>query len=66
MTPGKSIIVRSGQDEDFIVKMIGSLTIFLVFPAFLSVNSLIFSRTISKSVNFSFFNSSKTAEAGTG
>jgi len=50
--PGKSTKVRSGPVLENIVMIIGILTMFLLVPATLSVNSIIFSRTKLKSVNF--------------
>jgi len=50
--PGKSIIVKSGQSDENIVKIIGLFTIPLLAPAISSVYLTISSRTKSKSLNF--------------
>jgi hypothetical protein len=59
--PGRSIKVKSGHVFEYMFNLIGLFTIFLFFPATFSVNSIIFSFTIEKSVNFWSFISSKIA-----
>ena len=59
--PGRSIRVRSGHVLEYILSLIGMLTIFRFFPATNSVNSTIFSLTILKSVNFKPLISSNVA-----
>lgn len=59
--PGKSIKVKSGQVGENIVRIIGSSTMFLLFPQILSVSMLMLSRTFLKSVNFLSGISSKIA-----
>lgn len=50
--PGKSIKVKSGHVYEYIVKIIGSSTIFFLEPATLSVKSSIVFLTVEKSLNF--------------
>ena len=50
--PGRSTIVRLGQDPEKILSTIGWSIMSLLVPQTLSVTSLILSRTLSKSVNF--------------
>lgn len=59
--PGKSTKLKSGHEHEKILKIIGSLIIPFLIPASLSVKSLIFCLTSSKSKYYLSLSSSNIA-----